>query len=260
MQNKFLIIGILAIAFSFANSGFVLGANNGLGVSGEQVKANNQENGEQVQIRVQLQDGTGGQVQEQDRVQLQDGTGGQVQQQQNGSGNEVQKQNMINNQGEEQQLQIQTQEQLQDGTGNQKNVSQQRRSQVAGAVQEILQLADNELSVGEQIRVIAQAQNQNQEKLENSLEKVQARNSFTKFFIGANYKEVNSAENILEQNQEQIRQLNEIKNQLINQEEQDVLGEQIQVLEQANLEIKGSLDDSQKGFSLLGWMFKLFAK
>jgi len=81
-----------------------------------------------------------------------------------------------------------------------------------------------------------------------------------RFIIGPNYSEINSAKKLLEQNQEQANQLNQIKNQLINQADQEVLMEQIQTLNQASLEIENSLNNSQKSFSLLGWMFKMFIR
>jgi len=133
---------------------------------------------------------------------------------------------------------------------------------VANAAQEMLQMADRneENGIGQQVRTIAQTQTQNHEKLEVSLQKVQGRNGLVKFFIGPNYGEINSAKKTLEQNREQIKQLSQVKNQLANEGDQQTLTEQIQLLEQANLEIENSLDVSQKGFSLFGWMFRLFSK
>lgn len=162
-------------------------------------------------------------------------------------------------------MQVQQQHQvnlLDDGLQNneQNGNLTQRRSQVANAVQEMLQVAERNGGVGEQIRTIAQNQNQNQEKIESSLAKVQNRNSLIRFIAGPNYGEINNAQKILEQNRQHIEQLNQIKNQIANQVDQQQLLEQIQLLEQSNLEVEGSLEDAQKGFSLLGWLFKVFSK
>lgn len=143
-------------------------------------------------------------------------------------------------------------------TGSQ--VAEQRKSEVASAVQEILQVAERDSGVGQQIKIIAQTQTQNQEKLEASLQKVQNRSGFAKFFIGSDYGEINNAKKLLEQNREQIKQLNQVKNQLANQDDQQKLTEQAQLLEQSNQEIENSLNTSQKGFSLFGWLFRLFVK
>ncbi|MFA6074172.1 MAG: hypothetical protein WC758_08695 [Candidatus Woesearchaeota archaeon] len=139
---------------------------------------------------------------------------------------------------------------------NEKNNAIERRSQVANAVQEILKIADKHKGIGEQVRVIARAQNQNQEDIEISLEKVQMRNSFIKFLLGPKYNEIKKAEKILEQNREQIALLNQVKSEVKVSGDLKVLTDQITLLEKINLEIETKLDTYQKGFSLLGWLFK----
>jgi len=138
------------------------------------------------------------------------------------------------------------------------NISEQKRSMVADTVQEIIKIADRNNEVGQQIKVIAQTQNQNQEKLETGMQIIQSRSGFAKFFIGPNYGEINNANKLLEQNREQIKQLDEVKSKLVSQNDQQELIEQVQLLEQANQKIESSLSASQKGFSLLGWVFRRF--
>lgn len=139
-------------------------------------------------------------------------------------------------------------------------MSEQRRSEVANAVQLMLQVADREGGIGEQVRLIAQNQNKNQEEIENNLEQVENRGGVAKFLIGPNYGQINKAEKLLEQNRENISQLNEIKTQLTNEADVQIIANQIEVLEQANLQIENSLQNAEKGFSLFGWMFKLLSK
>jgi len=139
-------------------------------------------------------------------------------------------------------------------------IAERRRSRVANAVQAMLQMADRSGGLGERVREIAQNQNQNQEKIEANLEKVQKRNRLIKFLVGPNYKAINEAKNTLAQNRQQIEELNQAKNQLANQADQQILSEQIKTLEENNIEAENSLNASQKGFSLLGWMFKIFSK
>lgn len=185
------------------------------------------------------QAGTGAGVQAQQQQQLQDGTGDGL--------------------PDQNQAQSVQQVQLQNGTGEGSMVQQQRMSQVGNAVQEMLQMAEQNAGVDQQLRNAAQVQMQTQEQLEANLEQVQSRSGLAEFFIGPNYNAINAARELLEQNREQIRELNEVKNQLMNQAEQQNLAEQIQIIEQANQEVENSLEDSQKGFSLLGWLFRLFA-
>lgn len=184
------------------------------------------------------------------------------------TGNTVstQEQNQIMNQGAE--TQIQTQEQnaveTKDKTNGKtdqvtgKTTPEQRKSAVASAVQAMLQIADREGGIGQQVRTIAQNQNQNQTKLEQDIEKIQGRSGLTKFFIGAKYGEIKDAQKTLDQNKEQIRQMNQLRTQLSNAGDQQQLAEQIKVLEQANQEIETLLTEAQSGFSLFGWAVKLF--
>ena len=240
MMSKILAVGVLAITFTFAGNACAIGQNN------------DSETGNQVQQQTQtVNQGVNNQIKTQTQQQLQDGSG---------EGAQVQNQNQTQNQGEASQIrnseQVGTQSQNKSGSAT----AQQRRSQVANAVQEMLQVADRNSEIGQQVRIIAQTQNQNQEKLEVSLQKVQSRSGFAKFLIGPNYGEINNAKKSLGQNREQIEQLNQAASQIANQGDHQILTEQIQLLEQANLEIENSLNVSEKGFSLFGWMFRLFAK
>lgn len=140
------------------------------------------------------------------------------------------------------------------------NISEQKRSIVANAVQEMVKVADRNSGVGEQIKIIAQTQNQNQEQLETSTQKIQTRSGFAKFFIGPDYGEIKKSRKLLEQNKEHIRQLNRLMPQITNQDDQKQITEQIQRLEQINQQTETSLNEAQKGFSILGWIFRLFAK
>lgn len=237
MKNKFLMLGFLTLiiavsftAYAAQNSGSGSGTSN-------QVKTANQGEDTQIQVQTTQQSqttatGAGTQTQQQMQQRLQDGSGD----------------------GEQMQNRNQEQVKAQDGTAN----AIQRRSEVANAVQEMLQIADRNGGIGQQVRTIAQAQNQEQEKLEASLEKIQDRSGFAKFFIGPNYGEIKNAEKLMEQNLEKIQQLTELKN-MVSLTDQQALGEQIQVLEQANLQIQNHLNNAGDGFSLLGWIFRIFA-
>lgn len=134
----------------------------------------------------------------------------------------------------------------------------QTRSRVADAVQAMLQIAENNSGVGDQIRTIAQTQSQNQEEIELKLEKINNRSRFTRLFIGADYSGISDVESLLEENADKISQLEEIKSEL-SEEDQLLLETHIASIQAINLEIQEDLDSSQTGFSLLGWLFKAFS-
>ena len=144
--------------------------------------------------------------------------------------------------------------------GNLGNASEQRRSVIANAVQEILNVADRSGGIGQEIKVIAQTQTQNHEKLEVGIQKVKSRNAFARFFIGPNYSEIKNSQKVLEQSKEQIQELDALRVQVADQGDQLQIMEQVRLLEQANQQIEALLSEAQKGFSLFGWMFRFFVK
>jgi len=169
----------------------------------------------------------------------------QVETAQSGSAVQAGEQNKVMNQGEESQIRTQEQNEVQTGNGkdsvngNGKAMNSptgQKKNQVANAVQEMLKIADRNGGIGQQVRTIAQNQNQNQEKLGKNVEDVQSRGGFMKFLVGPDYGQIRDSQKILEQNKEQIRQLNQIKNQLSNEGDIQQLQQQIMILEQANQE------------------------
>lgn len=271
MSNKVIIAVILGL--SLAYTGALAASQNGNNVtagqaSGQETQVDQQEQASQVEQQTQTANqGEANQIQTQNSGQSQTGnteeTGSEIPAQQriqqrlqdgSGAGNQAQNQNQVKNQDEANKVKAGQQ------NGQQGQNAQGRRSQVANAVQAMLQIADRNGGIGQQVRTIAQAQKQNQEKLEESLEKVEKRGAFARFFIGPNYGEISQAKKVLAENQEQIKKLNEIKNQLVNQGDEQNLVQQIQTLTQTNLEIQNSLGTAQKGFSLFGWLNKLLSE
>lgn len=248
---KFFIISV--VVMSLMLSGNVYAANQGSGIhepgtglTNPELKEEAKGTGQGLTDTTTSSTGETSEVKTQQQVQqkLQDGTG---------SGNQIQ--NQVQNKGEVKQVQNreQTEAQNQNKTGSVN--SEQRRSQVASAVQAMLNVAEKNGGIGQEIKVIAQTQIQNQEKIDGGLEKVQSRNGFAKFFIGPKDSEIKNTKELLTQRQEQVKKLVELKNQLKNEGDQKTLEEQIKVIEQANLEISDVLEKEQKDFSLFGWLF-----
>jgi bifunctional ADP-heptose synthase (sugar kinase/adenylyltransferase) len=123
---------------------------------------------------------------------------------------------------------------------------------VAKAVHELLDVADRVGEIGEQVREIAQTQKQNQGVIEIGMEKIQKQNKVTTFLIGPNHGEINKVSKLTIQNEEQIAELKELQAKMTDQAEIQKTAEQIQTLEKANLEVKDTLEEAQKTFSLFG--------
>ncbi|KUK66024.1 MAG: transmembrane(s)protein [Parcubacteria bacterium 34_609] len=244
MNNKIFTITILIASFFLVGSAYAVSqstsqkAGNSSIVQTQESQVINQEivkrqNNQQIQEN--LNEELRVRIQQQIQKSLQDETGKSFQ---------------IQNQGENQQIQ----------NSQQQGDMTQRRSRVANAVQEMLQVAERNEGISGQIRVIAQNQNQNQERIEKSIQKIQKRNSLTSFFAGPDYREIDKAKEIASQNNQQIEKLNQLKDQVVDSNDQQQLIEQIESLKQANLEVEDYLQELQKGFSLFGWLFKLISK
>ncbi|MCK5022053.1 MAG: hypothetical protein KAR54_02290 [Candidatus Pacebacteria bacterium] len=155
-------------------------------------------------------------------------------------------------------LKATTQEENRQEDFSQKAIS--RRSRVANSVQEIERIATRNAGIGNQIRVIAQNQNQNQEQMENSLEIAQQRKGFTKFLIGPNYGQLKDTEERLENHNQNLEELKGLRDQIQVSSDQILLDQQIQVMEDIKLELEGAIGEEQKGFSLFGWLNRLRAR
>jgi len=179
--------------------------------------------------------------------------------------NEVQTQ--TNNPENGTQTQSQTQSQIQSPTTSathspiqlRQNSSIQNRTQIADAVQAIIQSSYQieNTGIGEQIRAMAQAQSQNNQAIDESVDVAAARTNFAKFFVGPNYKELKNAKQIIAQNNLQIANLEQIIAQVTNEAEAQNLQNQIDLLNQQQTYLASDLNEMTKGFSLFGWLNKL---
>lgn len=141
---------------------------------------------------------------------------------------------------------------------NKSSMGEQRRSQVANAVHEMLQVADRSGGIGEQVRIIAQSQVQNHEGIEEEIEEIKDRSSFSKFFIGPKYEKIEKAKELLKQDKEKINKLEELKASITNEADKIKVTEQIDVIKKALTEVENIINEEQKGFSLFGWLAKMF--
>lgn len=138
------------------------------------------------------------------------------------------------------------------------SMGEQRRSQVANAVHEMLQVADRSGGIGEQVRIIAQSQVKNHEGIEKEIEEIKDRSSFSKFFIGPKYEKIEKAKELLKQDKEKINKLEELKASITNEADKIKVTEQIDVIKKALTEVENIINEEQKGFSLFGWLAKMF--
>jgi len=161
-----------------------------------------------------------------------------------GNKNEVQTQNK----GEEKMLQVNTEEKENLG------------SMVSQKVEELLQDETLEKGIGQQVKQFVQEQKQIQDKVQMDLDTAGKRTGLTKSLIGPDYKALKNAKTQLEQNQMRIKNLEELKLQLTNESDLTMVTETIQALVDQNTALQDQVEFEESSSSLLGWLFKLFAK
>ena len=248
MKNKILIASIFVIIFTFAINVYAVGQNNGVGTVN------------QVQQQTQTENqGEDSQIQTQNNEQVQSG---------NGTGNQVQQQTQTANQGESNQIKTQNQEESKSGNGNQtQNQNQeqqgqvnaeQHRSAVANFIQSLNGIADRETGIGQQVRTIAQQQNQSANTAIRAMEKVQTRSKVKTFFFGSDYKNLGALRSETVQTRNRLEQLNQLMESVQNEGDQTELQNQIQTLEQEQTRIESFIKAQEGKFSLFGWLVKIF--
>jgi len=182
------------------------------------------------------------------------------------TGNQVQNQNQVKtqNKGENSQTQVNTREQenLQEGTTtgsqNRNQNAVENMSEVATQVQQSLQIRTTG-NIGEQVRTIAQEQNQAQTQIWEQLNKLDSKGKLARLLTGTDFVAVKNLKQQLEQNQLRIKQLTQLQSQLTKQEDMTAVQETIQALVQENTSLQDRITAEDQTKSLFGWLFKLFA-
>lgn len=161
------------------------------------------------------------------------------------------------NQGDQNASSVQGQQQGQQGSNNEMGQGSTRRSRVASSVQEMLKVAERNQGIGDQIRNVAQNQLKIHQESEDALEKAQQRQGFMRFFIGPDYDNIEKVEEKLERHNENLEQLKSLKDD-VSEEDKSLLENQIQEMEEAGEGIEEDLEEARSGFSLFGWLNRMF--
>lgn len=136
--------------------------------------------------------------------------------------------------------------------------AEEHRSTVANFVQTLLQASSSmEGGIGQQVKAIAQQQNDSESTTTKALEKIQSRSKIKTFLIGSDYKNLGALRSSIAQTRNRIAQLNRtIQNATSTAE----IRTQIQTLEQEQTKIEDFIKEQEGKFSLFGWLVKMFNK
>lgn len=174
---------------------------------------------------------------------------------------QTQEKNKVQNKGESTQIQTQEQNNIQEKE-NKENKNQDNaelhRSAVANFVQSLLAIADREGGIGQEVRVIANQQNDIKDRAADLIYAVENRNKVKTFFIGASYKNLGELRSQMVQTRNQIEQLKRLMERVENQGDKTELQNQIQILEQEEVKTNEFIAQNESKFSLFGWAVKLF--
>ncbi len=175
-------------------------------------------------------------------------------------GNQVQNQVKTQNVGEDSQLNVNTQESLQSNEDSQgrSDTARQNMSNVAQKVEELLEDEKVQDGIGQQVKTIAQQQQQAQGEITGQLNKLESRQGLMKKLFGPDLKAIKNLKQQIEQNQLRIQELQELQNQVVNQADETQVQELIQVLVDQNTALEDQIQAEEQVGSVFGWLLKLF--
>ncbi|MEK7555590.1 MAG: hypothetical protein AAB516_02095 [Patescibacteria group bacterium] len=137
----------------------------------------------------------------------------------------------------------------------------EHQSAVSTFVQTLLNVADEEQKgIGEQVRVVAQLQNETKDKMADGIDKIQNRSKIKTFLIGTDYKNIGQLRSEMVKTGNQIDWLKRLIDKATSEESKTTLQGQVQALEQEQQKIEDFFKANESKFSLFGWFVKLFNK
>lgn len=136
--------------------------------------------------------------------------------------------------------------------------------QVFGNVERIranIESLTNRLSKQNQetVQNTLEVQSQIQERVQNAFKNIEDRPAYLRFLIGPDYKNVGQVRSEQVRLEAQIRQLTQLRDSLTNQADIDAVQAVIDDLNTQSEQIQNTLQQQTQGFSLFGWLAKLFS-
>lgn len=132
------------------------------------------------------------------------------------------------------------------------------RSTVATRVQELLRVADRDGGIGEQVREVAREYASSTERVEKAKTEVEGRPSWMQVLIGADYRNLGALRSEVVTTENQINRLSEARDRAVSAEVKASLETEIAALRDTASSTKAFIEEKESGFSLLGWLFRMF--
>ncbi len=146
-----------------------------------------------------------------------------------------------------------------DEKDNDSKIGDEHRSTVALFVKNLLSIADRESRIGDEVKLIAQEQNDSSSISAEAITKVEGKGAFSTFFFGTDYKNLGIIRSELAKTSNRIDKLSKlvasISDNIVVKEE---LNLQIEALKNDQVRLYSFVNNNESKFSLLGWFVKLF--
>lgn len=133
------------------------------------------------------------------------------------------------------------------------------KSEVASFVHNLKEIGGIEGGIGQQVNVVAQAQDATVAKVESSINDINSRNGFVKFLVGPSYGSIAEIQTAITENQARIKVLTDLVAQVADPVVKQVLQDQIKNFQQENAKLQTFVIESEDGFSMFGWLVKIFS-
>jgi len=150
-------------------------------------------------------------------------------------------------------------EDLDEDDDDDEEVAKEYKNEVAQFVHNLKTIGEIEGGIGQQVRVVAQAQNDSQSKVENSIKDIDDRSDLVKFLIGPKYGSITEVKTAIVENQTRIKVLTDLVNQLTDPAVKLVLQDQITILNQQNANLQKFVTKNESKISVFGWLIRLFS-
>jgi hypothetical protein len=132
------------------------------------------------------------------------------------------------------------------------------RSAVSTFVKTLLEVADREGGIGEQVREIAKAQEDSEEATTEAIVDTENRGKFKTFLIGTDYKNIGVIRSELAKSDKQIEKLKALVEKATTDEAKAELNTEIALLEASQKKVEDFVKAQESKFSLFGWFVKIF--
>lgn len=138
------------------------------------------------------------------------------------------------------------------------STSVMHRSAVASFVQSLLSVADRDGGIGEEVRAVAESQNDAASTTAEAIQKVEKRGKFMTFLFGTDWKNIGTLRSQIAKTETDEARLETALSQTADASVKADLSAQLSALKAEQAKVQAFVDTHAKSFSLFGWFTKLF--